>query len=57
MGKMIALILELLFWIIGARDGQDSKLLPKTDFSDRLTEEEKLRIDMRQRKSCLDKQM
>jgi hypothetical protein len=57
MGNLITLILDLVSWIIGARDGQDSKLFPKSDFSHRLTEPEKLRADMAQRKSCLDKRM
>lgn len=57
MGNLITLILDLISWIIEMRDGQDSKLFPKTDFSDCLTETEQLRTDMRQRKSCLDKRM
>jgi hypothetical protein len=57
MGNLITLILDLVCWFIGARDGQDSKLFPKTDFSDRLTEAEQLRTDMAQRKSCLNRRM
>ena len=57
MGKLITLILDLVSWFLGARDGQTSKMFPKTDFSNRLTEAEQLRTDMKQRKSCLDKRM